>query len=71
MSETRLDWQIKKSYQQNEDIMWLVRALKNFYPFKGDLPKGMDPTFYQTLSYEGDKELLDKFDEIKSRMVDH
>lgn len=66
---TRLEWQIQKSFEQNEDIQWLVKALINFHPFNGNLSEGLDPTGYQTLSYAGDKKLLDKFNEIKSRMT--
>lgn len=66
---SRLDWQIKKSFQQNEDIQWLVQNLKNFHPFVGNVVEGIDPTFYQTHTYEGDKKLLDKFNEIRSRMT--
>lgn len=66
---SRLDWQIKKSFQQNEDIQWLVNCLENFHPFNGDLPEGLDPTMYQTLTYKGDRELLDKFNAIKARLI--
>lgn len=50
---------------QEKEKQWLINCLKNFHPFNGNLPKGLDATFYQTLTYEGDRELLNKFDEIR------
>ena len=35
-----------------------------------EVPIGLDPTFYQTGSYEGDKEIADRVKEIK-REVDN
>jgi hypothetical protein len=43
--------------------------LSNFHPFcEEKVPKGLDPTFYQTLSHKGDQELLDKYKRAREFM---
>ena len=44
-----------------------IRFLLSFAPT--DCPSGLDPTFYHTLSYEGDKALQDRIDNIKSLLT--
>lgn len=43
-----------------EALEFTIHATEYLYNIKKDLPKGLDPTFYHTLSYEGDMELRDK-----------
>ena len=44
-----------------DGLDFTTKALGNFHPFNGDLPKGLDPTMYQTGSYEGDLSILGEF----------
>ena len=50
--------------KRDTDIRWLCACLKNFHPFKEQPDSGMCPTFYQTLSYDGDLELYRRFREL-------
>jgi len=53
--------------ESKEHIKFLISCLSNFTPFNGNLEQGYDITAYQTLSYEGDKNLLGKFYYIKNK----
>ncbi|MEE9541171.1 MAG: hypothetical protein V3V85_06730 [Candidatus Thorarchaeota archaeon] len=46
------------------DMGEAVKFLLSFAPDKP--PKGLDPTFYHTLSYGGDAELYERVEEIKT-----
>jgi hypothetical protein len=41
-----------------------VKLLLSFAP--KDCPEGLDPTFYHTLTYAGDRELQDRIDTIRA-----
>lgn len=45
-----------------------VRMILNFLP-KGDVPKGLSPTFYHTLSYEGDLAIQDAVNELRDKLT--
>jgi hypothetical protein len=42
-----------------------VKFLLLFAP--DDCPRGLDPTFYRTLTYDGDKKLQDRVEAIRKR----
>ena len=44
-----------------------LRIILNLLP-RGDVLKGLDPTFYYTLTYEGDMELQVKFDDLREKL---
>jgi len=51
-----------------EALEFTIGILKNICPFKEDydeIPNNLDPTFYQTGTYRGDRELHKKFTEAK------
>ena len=39
---------------ERADIQVVIGYLRNMAPTFANVPAGMDPTFYHTLSYEGD-----------------
>lgn len=49
-----------------------MKLLLSFVPkeLPDELAKGLDPTFYHTLTYEGDIEILKKLQRIKQYMAD-
>jgi hypothetical protein len=61
-SNTRRGLQIMKL---EEDVKYLLGIVD--YYFKRIVPKGLDPTAYVTLTYEGDKEISDRIEEIRRR----
>lgn len=46
-----------------------VALVLNLLP-KGDIPKGLDPTFYHTLTYAGDKALQVIAEGIREKLED-
>jgi len=46
-----------------------IQLILNLLP-SGDIPKGLDPTFYHTLSYEGDVKLQVLVDELRNKLED-
>ena len=46
-----------------------VALILNLLP-KGDIPKGLDPTFYCTLTYDGDKALQVVAESIREKLGD-
>jgi hypothetical protein len=44
-----------------------ISLMLSFLP-KGDVPKGLDPTFYRTLTYEGDIELQKSVDSLRKKL---
>jgi hypothetical protein len=44
-----------------------VRIILNLLP-KGDVPEGLDPTFYHTLSYDGDMKLQKAVDKLREKL---
>jgi hypothetical protein len=49
-----------------EDAKYLLGIVDHF--FKRIVPKGLDPTAYVTLTYEGDKEISDRIEAIRERL---
>lgn len=47
----------------NKEIILIL----NFLP-KGAVPKGLDPTFYHTLTYDGDLETQKIADELRDKL---
>ena len=45
-----------------------IKLLLSFAP-SGEVPKGLDPTFYHTLTYDGDHKLQQRIDEIKAMIT--
>jgi hypothetical protein len=42
-----------------------IQLIKNFLPDEGaEVPPGLDPTFYHTLTYEGDCEVQKQVNEL-------
>jgi len=54
---------MRELFLDNEEI----RIILNLLP-KGDVPNGLDPTFYHTLTYEGDMALQVKFDALREKL---
>lgn len=46
-----------------------IRIIINLLP-DSPVPEGLDPTFYRTLTYEGDTKLQAQFDDLKEKMTD-
>lgn len=70
-----MDRELKKLQAENkklrEDLRFCTLSLANFFPFKGyedplALPSGLDCTAYVTLSYHGDKDLLEKYSSVRN-----
>jgi len=50
---------------QDDEVKNDIKFLLSFVPSWAKIvPKGLDPTFYGTLSYKGDLEIKNKIDEI-------
>jgi hypothetical protein len=45
-----------------------IRIILNLLP-EGDVPKGLDPTFYHTLTYEGDARLQVAADYLRDKLT--
>ena len=45
-----------------------VKFLLSFCPDEISVPKGLDPTFYFTLSQKGDQEIADKLKIIRDKL---
>ena len=50
-------------YSDARELEGDVKFLLNFAP--KDCPEGLDPTFYHTGSYRGDKQLQDRIDQLR------
>jgi hypothetical protein len=46
-----------------------VKFLLSFAPTDTVVPKGLDPTFYHTLSSEGDQKLANRINKIKAEVI--
>lgn len=46
-----------------------IKILLNLIP-SGSVPEGLDPTFYHTLTYDGDAKLQKDFDAIRELLED-
>ena len=44
-----------------------INIILNLLP-KGNIPKGLDPTFYHTLTYDGDKKLQAQVDKLRDKL---
>jgi len=78
MAKINFPTMIRKRWSGGEVQTWLdtalagqilvkvedLRLLLSFAP--KDVPEGLDPTFYHTLSYDGDAKLQKDIDRIKS-----
>ena len=53
-----------------EPLEWLFLMVENNTSFAEQPPKGLDPTFYHTLSYDGDMEIYEKMMLIKQAIED-
>ena len=47
-----------------------VKFLLSFAPKDTVVPKGLDPTFYHTLSSEGDQKLANRINKIKAEVIE-
>ena len=54
-------WELKR---RQEAIAYLLTLLQGW---EKEIPKGLDPTFYVTTTYEGDVEVKKKVDVIRDR----
>ena len=45
-----------------------VRIILNLLP-KGPVPEGLDPTFYHTLTHDGDVKLQAQFDQLREKLT--
>ena len=51
-----------------EDMKYLLKVIDNLKNFKLPISEGLDPTFYATLSYEGDLAIAQRIEEIRGRL---
>jgi hypothetical protein len=54
--------------ESNEDLAYLLGVIDNGKQFTLPILKGCDPTFYATLSYEGDLAIAQRIEEIRGRV---
>jgi len=63
-SHDKLETQLAESKKQVQELVqaleFCVNAAINLYRPDKPVHKGLDPTFYHTLTFEGDLELIDK-----------
>lgn len=53
--------------QMREDIRFTLNAAENLYKPDMNLPEGLHPMFYHTLTFDGDFELIRRTKEIRER----
>jgi hypothetical protein len=56
-----------ESKRLREDSKYLLGIVDNGKQFTLPILKGLDPTFYATLSYEGDLAIAQRIEEIRGR----
>lgn len=52
----------------NKELLDAVKYLLSFAPHY-DVPKGLDPTLYFSLTYDGDVEIKHQIDKIKQLVI--
>lgn len=52
-----------------EEMKYLLKVIDNQRQFKLPISEGLDPTFYATLSYEGDLAIAQRIEEIRGRIA--
>jgi len=66
MSDTPLDIAVDRIVELEAKLAAANRDIKFLLSFapNGSTPKGLDPTFYHTLTYEGDVKLQERINAI-------
>lgn len=54
---------MKEVFLEDDEITLILNLLP-----KGDVPKGLDPTFYHTLTYDGDLAVQKTADSLRERL---
>lgn len=60
--------EVRELLKEIEELEDAIKFLLNFAPQEEEVPKGLNPMFYKTCTYEGDVELQQRVNEIRERV---